>query len=115
MEHVNNPGKAFREIARLLKEGGKHIFTVPIYPFSITRSRVKIENSIRKNILPTFYHGNPIDEKGSLVTYDWGNDICHYIERVSGMKSKIIEFQNSKENYRNGLEGDFLYAVVSRK
>ena len=29
-EHVFNPDKAFFEIARTLKQGGSHIFTVPI-------------------------------------------------------------------------------------
>lgn len=68
-----------------------------------------------KNIFPPIYHGNPINEEGSLVTHDWGNDICNYIEDVSGMKSEIIEFQHSNENYRNGLEADFLYVIVSKK
>ena len=30
MEHIFNPEKAFSEIARTLKQGGAHIFTVPI-------------------------------------------------------------------------------------
>jgi SAM-dependent methyltransferase len=30
MEHIYNPEKAFTEIARTLKKGGAHIFTVPI-------------------------------------------------------------------------------------
>lgn len=29
-EHINNPFKAFKEIERVLKPGGFHIFTVPI-------------------------------------------------------------------------------------
>ena len=30
MEHIFNPQSAFREIARTLKPGGAHIFTVPL-------------------------------------------------------------------------------------
>ena len=30
MEHIFDPSKAFSEIARTLKTGGAHIFTVPL-------------------------------------------------------------------------------------
>ena len=29
MEHIYHPEKAFKEVARTLKKGGAHIFTVP--------------------------------------------------------------------------------------
>lgn len=115
MEHVNNPARAFAEISRVLKKGGVHIFTTPIYHFQKTRARVKVENGQVVNILPEIYHGNPISAKGSLVTYDWGNDIGDFIEHSSGMKSEIIEFQKTKANYRAGLDADFLEVVVSKK
>lgn len=115
MEHVNNPEKAFAEIARVLKPGGAHIFTTPIYRFQKTRARIKVENGNVVNILPEIYHGNPISAKGSLVTYDWGNDIAEFIEHSSGMKSEIIEFQKTKTNYKSGLDADFLEVIVSRK
>lgn len=115
MEHVNNPEKAFSEIARVLKRGGVHIFTTPIYHFQKTRARIKVENGQVVNVLPAIYHGNPISEKGSLVTYDWGYDIAEYIERSSGMKSEVIEFPQMKPNYRMGLDADFLEVIVSKK
>ena len=115
MEHVVCPNKAFAEIARVLKPGGVHIFTVPINFLDKTKPRIKMENGKISKISPPIYHGNPIDKKGSLVTYDWGNDIGEYIEKYSGMKTEIVEFMNSKENYRNGLEADYLYVIVSRK
>jgi 2-polyprenyl-3-methyl-5-hydroxy-6-metoxy-1,4-benzoquinol methylase len=31
-EHVMQPAETFREIARVLKPGGAHIFTMPWYP-----------------------------------------------------------------------------------
>lgn len=114
MEHVNNPDKAFAEIARVLKLWG-HIFTTPIYHFQKTRTRIKVENGLVVNILPEIYNGNPISAKGALATYDWENDIEEFIEHSSGMKSEIIEFQQTKPNYRNGLDADFLEVMVSRK
>ncbi len=40
MEHVLNPERAFREIARALKPGGAHVFTVPLAS-TWTRCRVR--------------------------------------------------------------------------
>lgn len=115
MEHVNRPEKAFSEIARVLKQGGVHVFTTPLYRFQKTRPRIKIENNQIINILPEIYHGNPIDENGSLVTYDWGYDIGDFIEKNSGMHTEIVQFPYSKANYRSGLNADFLEVMVSRK
>lgn len=70
MEHVNDPKKAFSEIARVLKPGGAHIFTTPIYFLKKTMPRIEIVDGKRVKIAPPVFHGNPIDKKGSLVTYD---------------------------------------------
>lgn len=37
------------------------------------------------------------------------------VDELTGMESMIVEFPNSKENFENGLEGDFLQVVVSKK
>lgn len=116
LEHVNRPEKVFSEIARVLKKGGIHIFTTPMYPFEKTKCRIQMLGDTRKMILPPIYHNNPIDSGGSLVTYEWGGyDFLEWIDNTSGMRSKVVEFPNSKENFENGLEGDFLQVIVSRK
>lgn len=117
-EHISNPQKAFSEINRVLKNGGIHIFTVPIYPFQKTRTRIRIEQEKEEvkiiNVLPPIYHSNPLGG-GSLVTWDWGNDIVELIKDWTGMESEIIEFPNCRENVHNGLEADFLQVIVSQK
>jgi SAM-dependent methyltransferase len=114
-EHINYAEAAFKEIARVLKPGGKLIFTVPLYPFFKTRKRIDIIGEKIVYILPPQYHGNPIDKKGSLVTYDWGNDISEYIEKWTGMKTKIIDYQQNQQNSYLGLEAEFLQVLVSIK
>ncbi len=117
-EHINDPFKAFREIERILKPGGLHIFTVPINPLVKTVSRIKLENGERKAILPEVYHKNPIDVNGSLVTYDWGNDICELIETNTTMSASIKRFdqyEDCKENERLGIASYALYVIVTRK
>ncbi len=116
LEHINQPEKALAEINRTLKVGGVHVFTTPIYPYKRTRARIEMVNGKRRSVLPEIYHGNPISDKGSLVTFEWGGlDFIDMIEEITGMESKIVEFPNSKENFEKGLEGDFLQIIVSKK
>lgn len=114
-EHINEPEKALKEIYRCLKPGGCHLFTVPIYPFLKTRPRIKMENGCAVPIMEEQYHGNPISEKGSLVTYDWGGDIAYVIDSIADFKTEVIEFHHSEENHRKGLEADFLQVLISKK
>ena len=36
------------------------------------------------------YHGNPIDENGSLVTFDWGQDMIEYIYTHANMYTIVF-------------------------
>lgn len=112
-EHVMNPEKAFAEIARVLKPGGLHIFTMPWYPelkFSRRRAMVDDQDEI-KHIEEAIYHGNPISDKGSLVTMDWGLDFCDKVHEFSRMTTTIyLERDRSA-----GLDGKFLEVFISRK
>lgn len=115
LEHINHPDLALKEIERVLKPGGFHIFTVPLYPFIKTRNRINVVNGNIEYILPPVYHKNPVDESGSLVTYDWGGDLSDSIEKWTEMETTIIEFYDSKENFSMGLEADFLHVIICRK
>jgi SAM-dependent methyltransferase len=111
-EHVLFPFKAFKEIYRVLKPGGAHIFTMPWYRnISKSKPRVKIMNDEIIYLDPPIYHGNPIDEKGSLVTYDWGLDFTDLIFKESGLVTTIFLERNRKM----GLDAVFLEVFVSRK
>ncbi len=116
MEHIPNPEHAFLEIARVLRKGGAHIFTTPIYLFTKSKPRIQFKDGKWVNIFPPVYHGNPIDEKGSLVTWDWGDDIAELIDDATHCtKTEIIQFPHTKENYEMGLEADFLQVIISKK
>jgi SAM-dependent methyltransferase len=113
MEHIFNPEKAFSEIARTLKPGGAHIFTVPILnkekPSSI---RAKLEADGKINYLcEAQYHGNPISAEGSLVTRDWGYDICDFILKNSGLYTTIVYIDNTAL----GVRAEYIEVLVSRK
>ena len=111
-EHVFNPGKAFQEIARVLKPGGAHIFTMPWYPgLKNSLERAILKNGAIEYLQEPVYHGNPIDNNGSLVTFDWGQDFCEFIYNHSGLYTTIY----LKKDRSLGLDAELLEVFISRK
>ncbi|MEO8512880.1 MAG: class I SAM-dependent methyltransferase [Ignavibacteria bacterium] len=112
-EHVMNPDKAFAEIARTLKPGGAHIFTVPLVnKFSATERWAELDgNSKLKFLKEPEYHGNPIDPQGSPVTMHWGYDIVEYIKTSSGLGTEIVYLNDL--NY--GISAEYIEVLITRK
>lgn len=111
-EHVMHPADAFREINRVLKPGGAHIFTMPWYPkLKKTVQRARQNGKEVEFLEKPVYHGNPIDPEGSLVTFDWGLDFTDFIYQYSGMFTTIYLHKNEYL----GLEAEFLEVFISRK
>lgn len=110
-EHVLNPDKAFKEVARALKPGGAHVFTVPFYSSRKTVSRAVGSSEGITYLEEKVFHGNPISAEGSLVVTDWGQDLPDFVYRNSGMTTTIYQLRDPKL----GLEGEFLEVFVSRK
>lgn len=88
-EHVANPLTAFREIARVLKAGGCHIFTVPLHEGHKTVTRVELKNGQPVHLLPPVYHGDPLRAAGSLVYTDFGSDLPDLLVPL-GFETDII-------------------------
>ena len=89
LEHVRSPKAAFQEIKRVLRPGGKHVFTVPLqYPMPPqTISRVDTSTDDDRPVLPPVYHGDGSGGK-SLVYTDFGKDVLDDLDR-SGMPTAI--------------------------
>jgi len=77
LEHVPNPEQAFAEIARILKPGGKFIFTVPFLADQDASDRRAIENERGEIVLlkEPQYHGDPLRPEGILVFTLFGWDL----------------------------------------
>lgn len=110
-EHVLNPGKAFAEVARVLKPGGAHIFTVPYSKSTKTLVRAVQTTEGIKYLTEKRYHGNPIDPQGALVVTDWGYDLTDFIYLNSGITTTIYGITDPGL----GLEAESLEVFVSRK
>jgi hypothetical protein len=110
-EHVLDPAAAFGEIARVLRPGGAHVFTVPFYPSRRSVVRAVPSPDGVTYLAPKEYHANPIDPAGSLVVTEWGADVVDVIYANSGMTTTIYSLHDK----RMGLEAAFLEVFVSVK
>lgn len=111
LEHVLNPELAFKEISRVLRPDGAHVFTVPYYYWQKTFIRARKTHHGMEYLAPKIYHGNPIDENGSLVVTEWGEELAEYIYEHSGMATTAYNLRSCNM----GLEAEFLEVFVSRK
>jgi SAM-dependent methyltransferase len=113
MEHIFNPEAAFKEIARVLKPGGAHIFTVPIVNKRKKSERWASfgENGEIVHHHEPEYHGNPVDPRGSLVTMHWGYDIASYILEKANMPTVIIMI----DNIDLGIRAELIDVLISWK
>jgi SAM-dependent methyltransferase len=110
-EHILEPQRAFAEIARTLKPGGRHVFTVPWYYWKETLVRAIRANGAIEHLCEPDYHANPIDPKGSLVVTEWGYDLCDIIYRCSGMTTTAVRIRDR----RQGIDAEFIEVFISQK
>jgi SAM-dependent methyltransferase len=113
MEHIFNPEMAFKEIARVLKPGGAHIFTVPLVRQSSKSVRCA-QRTQKGNVIflrEPEYHGNPVNKSGALVTMEWGRDIAEFITEKAQTPTRIININNIKF----GIRAEYIDVLVSIK
>jgi hypothetical protein len=110
MEHVLRPDRAVREISRVLRPGGAHVFTVPIFRGHRTVVCAVPAGSGIEYLCPPKYHGNPVDPNGSLVVNEWGDDFVDFVAEHSGLQTETYRFHDR----RFGLDGEFLEVFVTR-
>lgn len=113
MEHIFSPAKAFREIARVLKPGGAHIFTVPLInkeQLSECWASRDANGEINYHHQPE-YHGNPVDDSGSLVTMHWGYDLSEFIMLEAKTPTAMVVIDDMEK----GIRAEYIEVMVSRK
>lgn len=85
-EHVAHPWTAFDEVRRVLRTGGRHIFTVPDTGDEPTRSRAS---------LPTVLHMDGSSTEGIAVVTDFGRDLAERL-RAHGFETIVHEFPEGR-------------------
>ena len=113
MEHILDPEKAFKEIARVLKPGGAHIFTVPLIRKKDKSERCALRTDKGEiiHLSEPRFHGNPVDKKGALVTMNWGWDIAGFITETAKTPTTIIMI----DNIDLGIRAEFIDVLMSTK
>jgi hypothetical protein len=114
MDHVNNPELCFREIYRTLRSGGLKIFTTPTYKHrtdSERRACYREDGTIEHLAEGAEYYGNPVDPRGSLVTFHYGYDFPKLIRDWAPFDVRVTRFHDPW----HGLLGDHTETYVCRK
>jgi SAM-dependent methyltransferase len=113
MEHILHPARAFREIARTMKPGGAHIFTVPLvnkHNPSTLRAKTNEADEVIHVAAPV-YHRSPVNRDGALVTVDWGYDICKHIFDSSGLFTHLLYI----DDINKGIRAEYIDVLITVK
>ena len=103
LEHVYHPSKVFREIARSFD--GLSLLTSGVVKIW---ARMGEDGQI-SHLEPPVYHGNPISDKGSLVTVDWGYDICQAIFESCGLFTHLVYI----DDLSMGIRAEYIEVLVT--
>jgi hypothetical protein len=90
MEHVPDPYQAHGEIYRVLRAGGRHIFTVPYYASEYQdEKRAVIEGQGQIQWLkPPIYHEDPLRPEGALVYTIFGLEMLVRLAEI-GFRTRM--------------------------
>lgn len=106
LEHVRYPDRAFSEIARVLRPGGVHIFTVPLAFDHRTIERVEPrEDGDDRLLTEPEWHGDNVHGR-ALAYRTFGVDI---FERLEGFGFTTRLHQASYETRRIGVVDSYVF------
>jgi len=109
LEHVENPYLAFKEIYRVLKPNGIHLFTVPIDNNKKTFHYFDEKGNLLQNRI--IFHKDPLRSEGSKVYTQFGFDIVNILNDYN-IPSFFI---NSETNRKIGIYSKFEVIISIKK
>lgn len=99
IEHVKDPFKSFLEVHRVLKEGGKYIFSVPFESVEKTTTRVLPNGA---SLLEKKYHKDPLRKSGALVYTDFSKkDFLEKMLLPAGFSGEVLVINDSEKGILN--------------
>ena len=99
-EHIPDYMKAFKECARVLKPGGRMMWSVPfISVFEENLIRSKIVDGKIEHIHPPEYHGDPLSDDGVLCFQHFGWQMLRQIEEAGFSEAYAITYQAAEFGY----------------
>jgi SAM-dependent methyltransferase len=113
LEHIPDFGAALRESRRILKPGGRLLFTVPFVPNvheHIIRARLTPAGTV-EHLLEAEYHGDPMQSEGCLCFTHFGWQLIDELNALGFEDAKAIALWSREFGYL-GNEHLFFYARV---
>ena len=102
-EHIPAYQDAFKECARVLKPGGRLMWSVPFIPSSRTNSiRAKLVEGNVQHILPPEYHGDPLSSNGILCFQHFGWEMLDEMKQAGFRDAYAICYQSIPFGYLGG-------------
>lgn len=110
-EHIPDPYHAFAEVQRVLKPGGKHVFTVAFHQERFEDDvRAVIENGELKLLKEQWVHGDPLRPEGVLVYTVPALEMLVKLNRLGLPTRMLLQYRPSR-----GILGNNAVAFVSEK
>lgn len=94
-EHVPDDGLGFAELRRVLRPGGRLVFSVPVSAEATTVERARlVPGGGIEHLLPPEYHGDRIRGRGRVLAFrTYGRDI---LDRVAARGFRDVRFASSE-------------------
>jgi SAM-dependent methyltransferase len=117
LEHVDDYRRALRETRRVLRSGGRHVFTVPVMPSrSETVERARVADGVLvHNVRPQYHgrHSGPLAlatrrRRDYLAFHDFGMDLVDELS-AAGFRPEVHFYSDSDP----GCDAAFVFCAAA--